>query len=180
LGVFAYFLYKARQAPALVPAAAQAKNDRSRSLLLFFGAAALVLAASELVVRSSVSLLAATGVSPEVLGLTVVAVGTSLPELSVLAQAIRAGEHDLALGDLFGACTVNLTLILGAVAVVGGGPVDLAPLSGAVPFLLAGILLWWYLLVRNRPASRRLAILLIAAYAAFALQQLGWLFPARG
>ena len=87
--------------------------------LVFFvvGMVALVVGA-ELLVRGAAHLAAAVGVSPLVIGLTVVAYGTSSPELAVSIQASWLGQADLALGNVVGSNILNVLLILGASAVI--------------------------------------------------------------
>jgi len=87
--------------------------------LIFFiaGLAALVLGA-EWLVRGSSRLAATVGVSPLVIGLTVVAFGTSSPELAVSFQASWSGQADLALGNVVGSNVFNVLFILGISAVI--------------------------------------------------------------
>lgn len=73
---------------------------------------------AELLVRGSVRLAAAAGISPLVVGLTVVALGTSAPELAVGIQSARAGQPDLTLGNVVGSNISNVLLILGVAAVI--------------------------------------------------------------
>ncbi|MCU0873423.1 MAG: calcium/sodium antiporter [Pirellulaceae bacterium] len=87
--------------------------------LVFFvaGLVALVVGA-ELLVRGAAHLAAAVGVSPLVIGLTVVAYGTSSPELAVSVQASWLGQADLAMGNVVGSNILNVLLILGASALI--------------------------------------------------------------
>ncbi len=87
--------------------------------LVFFtaGLVALVVGA-ELLVRGAAHLAAAVGVSPLVIGLTVVAYGTSSPELAVSVQASWQGQADLAMGNVVGSNILNVLLILGASALI--------------------------------------------------------------
>ncbi len=73
---------------------------------------------AELLVRGSVRLAAAAGISPLVVGLTVVALGTSAPELAVGIQSARAGQPDLTLGNVVGSNISNVLLILGIAAII--------------------------------------------------------------
>jgi cation:H+ antiporter len=80
--------------------------------------AALLIGGAELLVRGASRLAVAAGVSPLVVGLTVVAFGTSAPELAVTVGAAAAGEPELALGNVVGSNIFNVLLILGATAAV--------------------------------------------------------------
>jgi cation:H+ antiporter len=88
-------------------------------VLLWFGAGLVFLAVgAELLVRGASRLAAAAGVSPLVIGLTVVAFGTSTPELAVTVDAAWRGASDLSLGNVVGSNIFNVLLILGLSAVV--------------------------------------------------------------
>jgi cation:H+ antiporter len=86
--------------------------------ILFAAGLALLVAGAELLVRGSVRLAAWAGISPLVIGLTVVAFGTSAPELSINVQSSLAGQPDIAIGNVVGSNVANILLILGASAVV--------------------------------------------------------------
>jgi len=86
-------------------------------LLFLLGLVALVVGA-EWLVRGASRLAAAVGVSPLVIGLTVVAFGTSSPELAVSVQAAWSGQADLALGNVVGSNVFNVLFILGISAVI--------------------------------------------------------------
>lgn len=89
-----------------------------QSTLLFLAGLAALIAGAELFVRGAAALAAAIRVSPLVIGLTVVAFGTSAPELAITVQASRAGSGDLALGNVVGSNICNILLILGLSALV--------------------------------------------------------------
>jgi len=76
---------------------------------------------AEALVRGSARLAARTGLSPVVIGLTVVAFGTSAPELAVSLGASFRDEADLAIGNVVGSNIANVLLVLGISAVVGSG-----------------------------------------------------------
>ncbi|GAA1056323.1 sodium:calcium antiporter [Agromyces luteolus] len=87
------------------------------SVLLVAGLLALV-GGAELLVRSGTRLAARLGVSPMVIGVTVVSIGTSAPELAIGIDAAAQGSGSLALGNIVGTNTLNLLLILGIAALI--------------------------------------------------------------
>jgi cation:H+ antiporter len=91
--------------------------DLSTVITLGFGLALLIVGA-EALVRGASRLAAALGVSPLLVGLTVVAFGTSSPELAVSVQSALSGSPDLALGNIVGSNIFNVLLILGLSAVI--------------------------------------------------------------
>ena len=104
---------------------------------LYFGASWLVAAASDLARR--------LGVSPLLIGLTVVAVGTSLPELFVAVSAALGGHEGVSLGNVVGANALNIGLILGIAALIRPIEVRLRVLQWDLPVMLAATaLLAWF------------------------------------
>ncbi|MRX44683.1 calcium/sodium antiporter [Agromyces kandeliae] len=89
----------------------------SESLLLVAGLLALV-GGAELLVRGGTRLAARLGVSPMVIGVTVVSLGTSAPELAIGIDAAAQGSGSLALGNIVGTNTLNVLLILGIAALI--------------------------------------------------------------
>ena len=88
------------------------------SLLLFVGGLLLLVGGAEVFIRGSVRLAAAFGVSPLVIGLTIVGFGTSTPELAVSIQSGFAGQTDIALGNVVGSNILNVLFILGITAII--------------------------------------------------------------
>jgi len=88
------------------------------TLVLFIAGFALLVIGAETLVRGASGLARALGISPLVIGLTVVAFGTSAPEAAVTLQAAYAGRADLAVGNVVGSNIFNLLFVLGASALV--------------------------------------------------------------
>lgn len=143
------------------------------SLAKFLPSVAFLLLSSELIVRGAVDIVQSLFLKPEFIGLTLVAVGTSLPELAVGVRSIRAGEYALGLGDLFGSSVIDITFIMGFIALLNPVPVNLAPVSGVLPFMLFAILINWYLLSKGGHVTRQVALFLIVLFFAFLLEQIG-------
>jgi cation:H+ antiporter len=98
---------------------------------------------AEILVRGASRLATASGISPLVAGLTVVAFGTSAPELAITLQSTLAGQSDLALGNVVGSNIANVLLILGLAALIS--PLTVAPqilrLDIPVMIVVSGLLL---------------------------------------
>jgi len=86
--------------------------------LLFVAGLVLLVAGGELLVRGASSLAARLGIPPLIIGLTVVAFGTSSPELAVSVQAGLTGQADIAVGNIVGSNIFNVLFILGLSALV--------------------------------------------------------------
>ena len=86
--------------------------------LQFCGGLVLLIIGAELLVRGSSRLAGSLGVSPLVVGLTVVAFGTSAPELAISVNAALSGQAELALGNVIGSNIFNVLFILGISALI--------------------------------------------------------------
>jgi cation:H+ antiporter len=108
------------------------------STLMVLGVGLLVFGA-QILVKGAVSIATELGVSGLVVGLTVVAIGTSLPELATSIIALRRGERDMAVGNIVGSNIFNIGLVLGLPAVVfpGGVEVPTAAIALDLPLMLA-------------------------------------------
>jgi len=91
---------------------------------------------AEWLIRGSASMARAFGVKPLVIGLTVVAYGTSAPELAVSTKAALDHAQPIALGTVLGACAANISLILGLTALIAPPTVDGRIIRREVPILL--------------------------------------------
>ncbi|WP_349572059.1 calcium/sodium antiporter [Azotobacter salinestris] len=82
---------------------------------------------SDLLVDAAVTLARALGLSELVIGLTIIAAGTSLPELATSVMAAFKGERDIAVGNIVGSNIFNLLAVLGLAGLVAPGPVSVSP-----------------------------------------------------
>ncbi len=109
--------------------------------LTIAGGLVLLVGGGELLVRGATALAAAARVPPLVIGLTVVAFGTSAPELAVGIQAALAGQGDLVVGNVVGSNICNVLLILGLSAVITPLVVSWRLIRFDVPLMIAASLL---------------------------------------
>lgn len=102
---------------------------------------------AELLVRGSSTIALKLGISPLVIGLTVVAFGTSAPELAVSVESALQGRSAIALGNVIGSNIANVGLILGLVALIYPVEVDRQLIVVQIPLLIASSLLLWLFLL---------------------------------
>ena len=110
---------------------------RRRAWWLLLSGLVLLLASSKLLVWGAVGIAQYYGVSDLVIGLTIVAIGTSLPELAASVAAARKNEHDIAVGNVVGSNLFNILAVLGIAGTIGPGAVDPAVLYRDFPLMLA-------------------------------------------
>jgi cation:H+ antiporter len=138
-----------------------------------FGGLVLLALGGDMLVRGAVRIAERLGISPLLVGLTVVAFGTSLPELVTSVQASLAGSPGLAVGNIVGSNIANALLILGAAALVCPIAVNSRALArdGGVGVLAAGTLLALGLLWMLDRWVGVLLLLALVAYIVFAFRQ---------
>ena len=107
----------------------------SRASLWFVIGLLLLLASSRVVVWGSVEIAHFFGISDLVIGLTIVAIGTSLPELMASIMSVRKGEHDLAIGNVIGSNMFNILAVLSMPALIAPQPFDRSALLRDFPIM---------------------------------------------
>jgi cation:H+ antiporter len=136
------------------------RREAVRTVLGLLGTAA----GAQLVVLGARGLAEGLGLDEGFVGLTIVALGTSLPEVVTTIQATRRGESDLAMGNLLGSNIFNSLGIAGVVVLVSPGPIGGAVAGlGAVAMVAVG-LVTWYGMGTQRSLVRWEGALLLAAY----------------
>ena len=142
-----------------------AKETGLSALMFAVGAAMLVLG-SQLLVHSAVAIAQALGASPLIIGLTVIAFGTSLPELATSVMATFRGERDLAVGNVIGSNIFNILVVLGLTSALSttGVTVGASARSFDIPVMLAVAVMCLPIFFTGNEVSRREGVLLLAYY----------------
>jgi len=138
-----------------------------RALLVFSVGAVLVLIGSQLLSRNAVVLAERAGVSPILIGLTLVAFGTSLPELVTAITAARKGVPELSLGNIIGANILNVTLVTGTAASIAPLKLDRWTQAYSFPAMVAMFILLIVLGRLGKRLSRRDGFILLGFYALY-------------
>lgn len=127
----------------------------------------LLVAGGKLTVTGAVGVATALGVSDALIGLTIIAVGTSLPELATSMIAAWKNEPELAVGNVVGSNIINLSLVLGLVSAIS--PVDI-PVGGRIDLmamLLFSLLLLPISITSMRKITRTEGAILLTGYCAY-------------
>jgi cation:H+ antiporter len=141
--------------------------------LLIFGGLVLLVAGGDVMVRGAVNIATRLGVSPLVIGLTLVGFGTSTPELVTSVQASLAGSPGIALGNIVGSNIANILLILGVSALVAPIVISTAALKRDGAIMVAVAVMFVALTTvfdLTRPVGLVFIALLIA-YVVFSFRQ---------
>jgi cation:H+ antiporter len=126
-------------------------------VILYFGA--------EWLVKGSAGLARALGVKPLIIGLTVVAYGTSAPELAVSSAAMVQDSSPIVLGNVIGSCVANIGLILGLTALISPPTVDGRLIRREIPVLLLSVAALPLVLIGGQVSMIESALMLSMAVA---------------
>lgn len=168
--VYMFILVKAAKKDSVKDEENTSEIKMSKNILLSLIGVVGIVFGGNLVVDSATNIAYALGMSEKLVGLTIVAVGTSLPELVTSIVAALKGENDIALGNVLGSNIFNLVLILGAsatitpIAVLGVMIIDFIILIAVTLFI--GALIFF-----NKKDEKRLGrlegIILVGIYVAY-------------
>lgn len=176
LAFFAFFLFlmiksalKARNNEHVAPGSEE-EEVVTQSVLMscvsIIGGAAAIAIGGDWVVDSASTLAMAFGMSETLVGLTIVAVGTSLPELVTSVVAAKKGEVDMALGNAIGSNVFNILMVLGVAAIIS--PIDFI-MNNAVDILavVVATVACWLVVAKKKQMNRTMGIIMVVSYFAY-------------
>ncbi len=136
------------------------------SVIYIIGGIIGIAIGGELVVNSATKIALTLGISETLIGLTIVAFGTSLPELVTAIVAVRKGEVNIAIGNVVGSCIFNIIFVLGISAVISPIILNTSPMINLIILLGVTILMSIFLLTRKR-VSRNEGIVCVILYIVY-------------
>ena len=148
------------------------KGHPARHAALTVLGIAVLVTGSELMVDGGVELAHRFGVSDAIIGLTLVAFGTSLPELATSVAAALKGQSEISVGNVLGSNVFNLGLIVGTAFTIRPTTVPFIVIRHDIPFLIAATFLVGLVVLRDRKISRAEGagmLLLVSAYLVFVI-----------
>ncbi|NNF50937.1 MAG: calcium/sodium antiporter [Gammaproteobacteria bacterium] len=160
--------------PMLAEVEAEIRHDINMPTAMMWLAVGLVvlLGASRALVWAAVGIAEALGVSDLVIGLTVVAIGTSLPELAASLTAAVRNEHDLAIGNVIGSNMYNLLAVLGVAGVLAPLNIERHVLIRDIPLMIALTLVLFVMSLNYRGKGRITRLEGLALLVTFVAYQL--------
>lgn len=135
-------------------------------ILLGIVGAAVVVYGADITVGAATTIASALGLSERFIGLTIVALGTSLPELVTSVTAARKGNCDIAIGNIVGSNIFNILFVIGTSSLIIPIIFEATFLVDAIVALAAGVLLW-VATFRRKMLTRPWAIVMLLGYAAY-------------
>lgn len=175
VSIFFYTLYRAacrgEECAVVKQELETMKGIRPRSVpmiaLLVVVGSALLAVAAEVVVYGASALALELGVSETVIGLTIVALGTTIPEISIALTAPRKGRSDIVLGNVVGTIIINTLFILGLGSVIGGySTTGAETMLGIGVMIILSIAIVALLVVLDN-GGRKMGTAMVAAYAGY-------------
>lgn len=179
LGLFVVYLiylkFLTDKTPEAEPSEPQEKEELpsvGKCVGLIILGAAMIIYGSDLAVQGAKTLARLFGLSDRLIGLTIVAIGTSLPELAASAVAALKGNADIAVGNIVGSNIFNILFVLGTTSLI-------VPVRFAEEFVQDGIinigvaLFLWASVFRTAKAGPPLGVTMLALYAAYTAHLLG-------
>lgn len=146
----------------------EANEDRPvwKLILFILAGGAVVVWGANISVDAATAIAQAIGISERFIGLTIVALGTSLPELVASVTAARKGNADIAIGNIVGSNIFNILFVLGTSALITPIPYQSTFLVDGIVAVAAGVLLW-VATIRRKELSRPWAIVMLLGYVAY-------------
>jgi len=143
------------------------KRQWKGAFILFFMGLFITIVSAQFVVSSASEIALGIGVSEALIGMTLVAFGTTLPELALDFTAIRKGRFALAIGDILGSTVINLTLILGVSLVISPTNIDSSLYTIPLAFIIAANSFLFYSLVKRGGIGNKEGLIFVLMYIIF-------------
>lgn len=148
----------------------ESEDEKQRNIFItvvlgILGATAIVIGGN-MVVNSASEIALKLGMSENLVGLTIVALGTSLPEFVTSVMATKKGELEIAIGNIIGSNIFNILLILGVASLISPMTVSVVAICD-VMFMVFTVALFIFLTVKEKELNKKSGILLIMMYIVY-------------
>ena len=168
---YIYYLSRDKEMKEGIVEKIMEKGHLSKSIALCILGGGAVLVGAELLVTSSTSMASSFGISETIIGLTLIAVGTSLPELATTITAAYKKLEGIALGNIIGSNIFNLMMVMGVSALGGTLTIASGLLYKSIPMMvLLSVMLVFFMKVENK-LGKVDGMALLAIYGFFLYMQ---------
>ena len=137
-----------------------------KQLLMLVVGIVCIVYGSDLTVDNATILAEAFGMDDRLIGLTIVAFGTSLPELVISITAAKKGKADIAIGNIVGSNIFNILFVVGTTALITPVAFKMGFLIDSAVSLIAGLVLWFGVM-KEKKLKRPVGIVMLLAYAVY-------------
>lgn len=170
IGLIFYFLaFRNNSEPKLEKVK---KENRLKYSLLLVLSMLILLLGSHFIVQSTVSLASGLSISPIIVGMFVIGLGTTIPELLFSIKSVRENESSLAVGDILGTVLADTTIVVGILALISpfSFPIRIIYITGA--FMVTASFLLFYFMRSGKTITKKEVIILFIFWVLFVLTEL--------
>ena len=143
------------------------KMSLPKSFFFTFAGIGMIIIGSNFVVNSAVSIATILGVSQKLISLTIVALGTSLPELVTSITATKKGESDLAIGNVIGSCIFNIGIVIGIPVAIFGGINQISFNTLDILVMLLSVIILFVFSINDRKITRKEGIIFLLCFLSY-------------
>ena len=165
--VFLYYLISMSRKKIDVDQDEKPAMSLSRSFIWTIGGIAAIVLGSNAVVDSATYLAKAMGVSERLISLTIIALGTSLPELVTSITATRKGEYDIAIGNVVGSNVFNIGIVIGLPVAILGGIEKIAFSYIDLIVMIASAILLFIFSVKDNKISKKEGLVFLLIFVVY-------------
>ena len=140
------------------------KMKLSKAIIISIIGIIMIIFGGEYVVNSAVNIASYIGVSQKLISLTIVALGTSLPELVTCAVATKKGECDLAIGNVVGSCIFNIGIVMALPVSIFGGIDEITFNNLDIIVMILSVLLLFVFSLNDKKITRKEGILFLLCF----------------
>jgi len=162
---FGYYLFTILKSDTTEDAKPKYKLPMS-IVLIILGLAGIIFG-SDMVVNNASQFAEAIGISQKIIAVTIISIGTSLPELVTAITAVRKGENSMAIGSIVGSNIFNICIVLGLPVLLLGETTTTAFGNIDIGFMVLAVVLLWIFSATSRKIKRAEAVVFLVAYAAY-------------
>ena len=143
------------------------KMSLAKAFFFTFAGIGMIIIGSNFVVNSAVSIAEVLGVSEKLISLTIVALGTSLPELVTSITATRKGECDLAIGNVIGSCIFNIGIVIGIPVAIFGGINQISFNTLDILVMLLSVIILFVFSINDKKITRKEGIIFLLCFLSY-------------
>ncbi len=168
LSVFLFYVFfvMKEKIPAPKDGIIKQKNIAA-TLAQFAGGIVIVLGSAHYLVHAAIDIATTLDVPAGVIGLTIVSLGTTIPELIINFTAVRKGEVALAIGEILGSSVMNLTLVLGSVFALSTNAIHFSDFILPVAFIVMANSMLVYYFIKHEGVGRVQGLIFLSMYVVF-------------
>jgi len=175
MGAYVMFLIQSNKSEQVIEIDEELKKEKfnwTKTIVLLLVGFVLVVIGADYAIESAANIARTFGISEWIIGLILIAFGTSLPELVVSIKAAKQGKADMSIGNIIGSNMANTSVVLGSAAMTKPLAINLASSSFDI-FLMIGVTLMLVFITANKLYAKASGVMLLIVLAIFLQHALG-------